>query len=250
MQYTDDMRMELMRSARDPIYFIENYVMVRHPVDGIIKLKLYPFQKDYIRHLMTHGNVIAKMGRQQGKTIVTAAYLFWESVFKTNRTHMVVLQKFGMATDLMERFKCMYEWLPLFMRPALKYSNRTTMEFDNGVQLLTAVASDATGRGRTLSSLFLDEMAFWKPEQCDILEYMIPCLPTGGKMIIASTLAKDSGKFREMYANAVVGESLFTPFSASWDDMPGRDEAYKAHMRDLLGAERYKLECGVEFLNG
>lgn len=251
MLYTAEMRMELMRCARDPVYFIESYVHIQHPMKGSVLFTLHPYQKQYINHLNEHRCSIAKMGRQQGKTMMTLAFMLWETVFKSWRTELIATQRFDMAKDLMERVRFMYERLPVYMRPALKYSNRQGMEFDNGSRLLAQVASNHTGRGMALSTAYLDEFAFWSADQQEaVLDNMLPCLCTGGSMIISSTLAEKDTRFTELYKLAVFGRNQFAPFSSSWSDHPGRDQQFKIDMMDRLGEKAFRLQFECEFPNG
>ena len=70
----------IMTCRDDPIYFIENYVKVQHPVHGLIPLELFEYQKEYVRTLHTNDSIISKMGRQMGKTSVTLAYMLWAAI--------------------------------------------------------------------------------------------------------------------------------------------------------------------------
>lgn len=78
------MAKELIRCQRDPVYFIDNYCRVVHPVKGEVPFKLYDYQKDMIRMYEQKdmrktlnnepnpgynkpGNCVSLCGRQLGK---------------------------------------------------------------------------------------------------------------------------------------------------------------------------------------
>ena len=44
---------EIVRSGKDPVYFINNYARISHPMRGLIPFKTYDFQTDLIQDLMT-----------------------------------------------------------------------------------------------------------------------------------------------------------------------------------------------------
>lgn len=67
-EYTDEELKHLVSSTADPIYFIENFIKVQHPLKGSIPLKLYPFQVDMIRGYHENRFVVALTSRQMGKS--------------------------------------------------------------------------------------------------------------------------------------------------------------------------------------
>lgn len=58
---------ELMRSAQDPIYFIKNFVKIRHPTLGIVPFELYPYQEELIKMIHENRWSIILSARQTGK---------------------------------------------------------------------------------------------------------------------------------------------------------------------------------------
>ena len=68
-EYDPDKVAELEKCFKDPLYFIEKYVHVRHPTRGKVPFKLYDFQKTLIRSFIDHSRVVALISRQQGKCV-------------------------------------------------------------------------------------------------------------------------------------------------------------------------------------
>lgn len=62
---------ELLKCKKDPMYFIENYVLVRggDSVSGLTPLKLYDYQKEMIDIFKNYKNSVMLTARQMGKCV-------------------------------------------------------------------------------------------------------------------------------------------------------------------------------------
>lgn len=69
--YTEETLMELMKCADDPLYFIENFVQIQHPMKGAVPFVPYPFQYDLIKAFHEHRFSISLTARQMGKTFAS-----------------------------------------------------------------------------------------------------------------------------------------------------------------------------------
>lgn len=69
IQFTEEQRIELQRCVRDPVYFIENYAKIVSLDDGIVLMKLFPYQKRIIKAIHNNRNIIGKLFRQAGKCL-------------------------------------------------------------------------------------------------------------------------------------------------------------------------------------
>ena len=79
MTYTEEQIKEMIRCAKDPLYFIENYVKIVTIDEGLVPFKLWPFQKKLINTFVNERFTIAKLPRQVGKcfdsnTIIRVRY--------------------------------------------------------------------------------------------------------------------------------------------------------------------------------
>ena len=45
---------EILKSGKDPVYFINNYARIAHPLEGLIPFKLYPFQEQLLHDFNDH----------------------------------------------------------------------------------------------------------------------------------------------------------------------------------------------------
>jgi hypothetical protein len=66
-EYTQEMIMELQKCSVDPIYFMEKYVKVQHPVKGSVPFVLYDYQKEMVMGIHENRSTILLLSRQLGK---------------------------------------------------------------------------------------------------------------------------------------------------------------------------------------
>src|ERR1700752_1172679 len=88
-EYTPEQIQELKRCLEDPIYFMKNYVYIKHPVDGQILFALFDYQETMVRNFLTNRFCINLLPRQVGKTEVISAYLLWFAIFNTDKTIII-----------------------------------------------------------------------------------------------------------------------------------------------------------------
>ncbi len=117
---------EILKSGKDPVYFIDNYARIAHPIDGLIPFKLYDFQKELLKDFDAHRfNVILK-ARQLGISTTTAAYIAWMMLFHRNKNILVIATKFQTAGNLVKKVKHIIKNLPPWMQIAsIDIDNRT-----------------------------------------------------------------------------------------------------------------------------
>ena len=72
---------ELKKCLKDPVYFLENYMKIQHPVKGAIDFHPYDYQRELIEIYANNRSSIALMPRQSGKTTCAAGFLLWRAMF-------------------------------------------------------------------------------------------------------------------------------------------------------------------------
>lgn len=217
-EYTPEQLSELSICMSDPVYFIKKYVKTLHPTRGVVPFKLWDYQERMIRAFLTNDRVVAMCSRQVGKSTVTAAYLLWWCCFKDDQSVLVAAHKGRAAHEIMKRFKLMYEELPWWIKPGVKINNIYSMQFDNGSFIEGQTTTETTGRGLSISYLFLDEFAYVRPGiQSDFYTSILPTLSGGGRAIITSTPNTDEDKFAQIWHSAeeIAESSRWTDVSKS-----------------------------------
>lgn len=260
--YTPHQIREIARCARDPLYFMEKYMKIQHPVRGRMPFEAYDYQKRLVDAYWKNNSVIALLPRQSGKTTTAAGYLLWYTMFNSDVTVLIAANKFRAANEIMDRIKFAYEELPDFIRAGVSTYNVQDVKFDNGSRIKATTTTPDSGRGMSISLLYLDEFAFVKPRIAEeFWTAMAPTLATGGKCIITSTPNSDEDKFAEIWngANRITDEygnsnseglgiNGFKAFSAHYSEVPGRDETWAAREAAKIGTDRFRREYGCEFI--
>ncbi len=88
-----DIKKELIKCGRDPVYFINNYVRISHPMKGLIPFKLYPFQEEVVRDFRDYRYNIILKARQLGISTSMAGYVTWLMLFQRNKNVVVMATK-------------------------------------------------------------------------------------------------------------------------------------------------------------
>lgn len=253
VEYTREMIVELQRCAMDPIYFIRNYVYIKHAKRGKIKFEMYDYQEEMVRKYHTRRFNIVLSARQTGKTETSCAFLLWSAIFKPDRTILVASNKSSNAMEIIAKIQYAYEELPHWLKPGIDENswNKHTCAFDNKSRIVATTTSADSGRGMAISLLYCDEFAFVKPHVSrQFYDSILPTISTGGAMIISSTPNGDVGQFAELWrgATAKLNEFQHGITYVPWNAPPGRDEEFKKKFMGLLGERKWRREYECEFL--
>jgi len=243
MQYTQQQILELIKCSEDPIYFIEKYVKVAHPIHGMSSITWHPFQKRYLHTVHTADNtpLVGAFGRQMGMTTMMCAYTLWEMLFKSNTNTMIVGFSQFHIQQVMSRLYAMHDALPSWMQLAMQVRNKFGCQFKNGAHLTTQVASRNAGRGMTLGRLWIDEPAqvFKKTEAYEMLASLVPCLHTSGGSLILAGSGRETLPLAKLFSHCNI-------FRADWRAVPDRDRAWADHMIAMLGEAQFKREYELD----
>lgn len=256
--YTAEQVLELKRCMKDPIYFIKNYCRIQHPVKGSIPFALRPYQERVITGFNDHQLSITLAPRQIGKSWLAGAYLLWYATFVDEQTILILSNKNDNAMEMIHRVRFIYEKLPHWIKAGLTADgwNKHSVSFDNGSRIISQATSENSGRGLSISLLFLDEFAFVRDTIAEEFWTSVsPTLATGGKCIITSTPNGDTNRFAILWRGAnsraseyQAGVNGFFPIEVMWNEPPDRDEDFKEKEIAKIGLTRWKQE--YECLHG
>lgn len=252
--------LECMDPVTGPLYFMETFVYVKHPVKGRMQFKAYPFQKELLKNYHEYRYNISMISRQMGKSTIAACYLLWYATFHPDSTILIASHKHDGAKEIMKMIKYAYEELPDYIRAGATEYNVKSLAFDNGSTIMAEATTENTGRGKALTLVYLDEFAFVEPRIArEFWTALSPTLSTGGKCIITSTPNTDEDQFAEIWfgsqdrllpdgTESEAGKNGFKGFKADWREHPDRDEAWGETERNKIGEERFKREHEVQFI--
>jgi hypothetical protein len=249
-----------MHPVTGPQYFIENFMYIQHPLLGRQKLHLYDFQVDLVNTYHKYRKSVNMVSRQMGKTTVAAGYLLWFAMFTDDTTILIASNKYDGAQDIMHRIRYAYESVPDHIRAGAGVYNKKSLEFDNGSRIFAETTTETTGRGKSLSLIYLDEFAFVEPNIAkEFWTSLSPTLSTGGKCIITSTPNTDEDQFADIWfgANKMVdtngneteiGTNGFRPYMTTWRSHPDRNQVWADSEFSALGEDRFLREHECQFI--
>ena len=242
------------------LYFMDNFFMIQHPTRGSMVYHPWEYQQRLIETYHKYRFSISLMPRQSGKSTSAAGYLLWYSMFVPDSTILIAAHKYTGAQEIMQRIRYAYEACPDHIKAGVVTYNKGSLDFENGSRIVSATTTENTGRGMSISLLYLDEFAFVRPSIAELFWTSItPTLSTGGKAIITSTPNSDEDQFaliwklanktEDSYGNETeLGVNGFKAYRAYWTEQPGRDVKWAEEMKAQLGEERFRREIGCEFI--
>lgn len=240
---------ELYKCALDPVYFVENYVQVEHVDHGIIPYEPREYQKKMFNTIHDNRYSVIMVGRQSGKTLVAACYILWYAIFKPEKLVAILANKADMAAEVLHKLQVMYEMLPMWIKPGVLAYNKRSMEFANGSRIVCSATSASAIRGKAVSLLYVDEIAFIPKNIADpFMASVYPTVSSGTTTkIIFSSTPLGLNHFWTLWQGAEKGTNNFTPLFVHYSEVPGRDEKWAAEQRKLIGDVRFEQEYGCEF---
>ena len=225
---------EIIKCGKDPIYFLNNYMKIQHPIKGLIKFDTFDFQDECVESFIDNRFSVILKSRQLGMSTLIAAYSVWLALFQKDKNILVIATKLSVAQNFMTKIKVMIRSLPPWLvLPQIVSNNKQLIEFSHGSTIKAIPTSDDAGRSEALSLLIVDEAAFIRNFD-EIWTGLYPTLSTGGRAIVLSTPNGVGGQYYKLYTDAVAQVNEFNPIKIPWDAHPERDEEwFKETTRNL-----------------
>jgi len=250
LQFTQHQIEERIKCAKDPIYFIENYVKIMTLDGGIEPFKMWPFQKKLVDAIHNNRFVISKVARRAGKTTTVVSYILWMVLFHPSQTVAILANKASTAKEILSILQRSYERIPLWMQQGVKVWNKGNIDLENSSRILTAPTSSDALRGYGVNFLLLDEFALVPNNIAE--EFMTSVYPTissgtKSKIAIIST-PLGMNLFYRMWTDAIHKRNLYFPIEFHWAEVPGRDEKWKEDQIKQMGQQKFDQEYETKFL--
>ena len=250
LNLTEEQVREYVKCAKDPIYFIENYVKIITLDKGFVQISLYPFQRQAVKDINDNRRVIVKAGRQVGKTTMVVGYILWYILFNEDKFVAILANKAPTAREILNRIKIAYEALPLWLQQGVRTWNKGDIELENNCRVMATSTASSAIRGYSISLLYLDEFAFVPSNIADeFFTSVYPTISSGtqSKILISST-PNGMNHYYRMWTEAAEGQNGFKHIEANWRQVPGRDQAWADDQRRILGEEKFLQEMECEFM--
>ena len=249
-QFTPEEIQEFVKCQKDPIYFIETYCHIVSLDKGLIKFKLYDCQRKKVEVILNNRKVVLMEGRQQGKTITSAACILWYTLFQESKTVAILANKGSAAREVLDRYQIMYEHLPIWMQQGVRTWNKGNVELENGSKVFTAATTASGIRGKSVNWLYIDEAAIIPNNVAEeFFASVYPTISAGTttKILLTST-PLGYNHFWKFWNEAEKGKNGFVSHFIPYWEIPGRDEVWAEEQLRTLGEVKFNQEVLCEFL--
>lgn len=249
-KFTQEQVEEYIKCSKDPIYFCMNYIKIVNVDEGLVKFKMWDFQKEMISLFKDNRFVITKCPRQVGKTTTTVGYLLWATIFTDSQNVAVLANKGSLARDILAKYQLAYENLPHWLQQGVVTWNKGNVELENGSKIIAASTSSSAIRGGSFNIVFLDEFAFVPNNIAnEFFNSVYPVISSGKKtkIIIVST-PNGMNLFYKLWMDSLEKRNNYVHYEIHWSMVPGRDEAWKEETIRNTSLRQFQQEFETEFL--
>lgn len=244
IEWTEELLNEYMKCQHDPVYFIKKYVKIVHIDNGLVPFELYDFQERFVQTIHDNRFVISKFPRQSGKSTTVVAYILHAALFNDKYNVAIMANKLATARELLHRLQLAYEHLPKWLQQGIMSWNKGSLELENGSRISAYATSSSAVRGNAYNLILLDEFAHVPFNIADeFFTSVYPTISSGktSKVIIVST-PLGMNLFYKMWTDAVNKRNEYVPVEVFWDEVPGRDEAWKEQTIRNTSEEKFRQE--------
>lgn len=187
---------EIKRCAKDPLYFMNAFLKIKHPTKGEIDFLTYDYQDNCIDDLENFNfNAIVK-SRQLGFKTLMAAYCVWKLLYGSGENMLFFGTKLSTSKFFIEKMSYMLKRLPswLVSQDLVDYKSQQITIGKNTIKAVPQ-SSDA-GCSETITTAIFDEFAFFNDQEA-IIHSIMPCLSRNKRQIIFMSIP--NGTENEFY---------------------------------------------------
>ena len=250
IEWTEDKIQEFVKCSKDPSYFAEKYINIVHVDRGLIPIALYDYQRDIINKITNNRRCAVVTSRQAGKTTTAVCVILHYVLFNDHRTVALLANKGDAAREILDRIKIAYEALPKWLQQGVVEWNKGSVEFENGCKILASATSSSAIRGKSISFLYIDETAFVENWD-EFFASVFPTISSGNttKILLTST-PNGLNHFYKTCEGAREGTNGYEFVQVMWQDVPGRDDAWKQETLSSMDYDYQKFaqEFECQFL--
>lgn len=261
IDYTEDQLKEYVKCAKDPVYFIENYIKIVSLDQGLVPFDLYDYQRNIVSTVHKNRFVIAKLPRQSGKSTTIVSYILHYVLFNQSMNVAILANKQSTAREILYRLKLAYEYLPKWIQQGIIEWNKGSIELENGSKIIASSTSASAIRGGSFNMIFLDEFAH-VPQNIaeEFFSSVYPTITSGQttKVLMVST-PNGLNMYYDFWVGATrpEGDTLkneYIPIEVHWSQVPMfpggplRDEKWKQDTIRNSSEEQFLSEFECDFV--
>lgn len=206
----------------DPIYWIDTYGMCFNAeTQTVDPMVCYDYQKEALQNFEKYRNNIVLKSRQTGFSVITAAYIAWTIMFKSQQRVLILANDLISSVRLLKTVKEFINNTPEFLKPkTILKDNEKYFEFSNGSWVKAVACSPQAGRGESLTLLVIDEAAFIENDEDIKAGALMATSKTKGKTLMISTPKGTSNLYFKTWANSIKKENDYHRQIAHWTQNP------------------------------
>lgn len=241
IEWSPDLIKEYLKCAEDPIYFAERYIKIVHVDRGLIPMNMYDYQKDITTKITNNRRVAVLTARQAGKTTTAVAVILHYILFNEHKTVAILANKGDGAREVLGRVQLAYEALPKWMQQGVEEWNKGNITLENGCKIYAGTTTSSAIRGKSISFLYLDEVAFIEGYD-EFFASVYPTISSGEstKLLMTST-PNGLNHFWKTCKGAEEGTNGYEYRKVMWNDVPGRDDKWKQETLEALDHDEQKF---------
>ena len=247
IEYTAEMIQEYMKCAEDPIYFARKYIKIVHVDHGLVPFDMYPYQEEITNKIFANRRVAVLTARQSGKTTTAVAVILHYILFNAHKTAAILANKGDSAREVLSRIKLAYEALPKWMQQGILEWNKGSIELENGCKIYAGATTSSSIRGKSISFLYLDEVAFIEGYD-EFFQSTYPTISSGNETKLMMTSTPNGLNHFWKTCKGAENKELdpenwngFEFVKVMWYDVPGRDEKWKQETLQALDFDEQKF---------
>jgi hypothetical protein len=232
-------------------YFFKNYLKTLSLNEGqLVPFLPRPYQVTMIDNMINNRFNIFKNPRQSGKTTTTAGVYTYLMNFFPYEVCGIVANKDRMAIEIVSVMEEMFINLPFWMQQGVVTWQGGGFELENGSRVISQATSRDALRGFPIKNLFWDEVAAVRTNLAsDFLASIYPTIASASSSRLTLSSTPDGyNHFAKFWYDAINKINQFIPFEVAWNEIPGRDEAFKKATISNIGETRWNAEFECIFL--
>lgn len=212
---------EIHVCANNYQYFRRNYCKIVSK-SGIERPNPRQYQVELENVLVSGKDSVVLYPRQSGKTVTVSMYLLWVILFNNNKNIGIAANVQKLATEVLDKIKKIYIELPVWLQAGIIVWNKQSIEFSNGVKVMTSATNGDSFRGFSIHTLYVDEAAFIKTTMYHAFaDSVFPSQDAlAEKQTIISSTPKGMNHFHHIVNGARNHFNGFTLCEASWREVP------------------------------
>ena len=228
MTFDSKQREIIKRCQESSIWWMRNFVRIKHPGAGIIKFDPFSYQKRAIKAFRQHRFNIFKKTRQVGASKVAGIFALWYGMFSPNKTILIVSRTDADAINFLAEnvkipFKNLPEWMQNAWLPRGSKDNEHSLELSNGTKIRSLTSHPDVLRSNAASFNIIDESAFIQ-DMDSMWTAGWPTLTHGGSACVISTTSGVGGWYWNTWTDAEAKLNDFNPIFIPWWEMTWRIE--------------------------